>query len=50
MPRLAILSSQEVRAFDKPPRFTLEQRKKYFQKNEKLFLRTVTTTRNTQFK
>ncbi len=36
MPRLAILSSQEVRAFDKPPRFTLEQRKKYFQKNEKL--------------
>src|SRR3990167_2415995 len=36
MPRLAILSSQEVKAFDKPPKFTVDQRKKYFQKNEKL--------------
>ena len=36
MPRLAILTAQEVTAFDKPPRFTIDQRKKYFQKNEKL--------------
>ena len=36
MPRLAILTAQEVKAFDKPPKFTLEQRKKYFQINEKL--------------
>ena len=36
MPWLAILTAQEVTAFDKPPRFTIDQRKKYFQKNEKL--------------
>lgn len=35
MPRLSILTTQEIKAFDKPPRFTPEQRRKYFQKKRK---------------
>ena len=36
MPRLTILNADEISAFDKPPKFTLAQREKYFHSNEKL--------------
>jgi|GEM_PF-2467353 len=36
MPRLAILNADEIKAFDKPPKFTKMQREKYFHINEKL--------------
>lgn len=36
MPRLAILNADEIKAFDKPPKFTKVQREKYFHINEKL--------------
>jgi len=36
MPRLAILTTDEIKAFDKPPKFTKVQREKYFHINEKL--------------
>ncbi len=36
MPRLAILTTDEINAFDKPPKFTKVQREKYFHINEKL--------------
>jgi hypothetical protein len=38
MPRLKILSPEEIKLFDKPPRFTTEQRQKYFHLNDKLLL------------
>ncbi|MAZ38499.1 MAG: hypothetical protein CMF49_08720 [Legionellales bacterium] len=36
MSRLAILTADEIKAFDKPPKFTKAQREKYFHINEKL--------------
>ena len=36
MPRLAILNAEEIKAFDKPPKFTPAQREKYFYLSEKL--------------
>lgn len=36
MPRLAILTTNEIKAFVKPPKFTKIQREKYFHINEKL--------------
>lgn len=36
MPRLSILSPEEIKLFDKPPRLTLEQRQKYFYLTDKL--------------
>ena len=36
MPRLSILTTDEINLFDKPPRFSPEQRQKYFSLNDKL--------------
>ena len=36
MPRLSILTTDEIKAFDKPPKFTKVQREKYFHSNDKL--------------
>lgn len=36
MSRLNILTKDEINLFDKPPRFSPEQRQKYFHLNEKL--------------
>jgi len=38
MSRLSILTLYEIKLFDKPPRFSLEQRQKYFHINDKLQL------------
>jgi hypothetical protein len=38
MPRLAILSADEIKAFDKPPRLTAAQREKYFHLSDKLLV------------
>lgn len=38
MSRLSILTLDEIKLFDKPPRFSLEQRQKYFHINDKLQL------------
>jgi TnpA family transposase len=36
MPRLVIFNPEEIKAFDKPPRFTDEQRQRYFTYTDKL--------------
>lgn len=36
MPRLAILNVDEIKAFEKPPKFTAAQREKYFHLSDKL--------------
>lgn len=36
MSRLCILTQEEIKTFDKPPRFSLEQRQKYFYLSDKL--------------
>lgn len=36
MPRLSILTSKEITAFDKPPKFTASQREKHFHLSDKL--------------
>ncbi|MEO8402256.1 MAG: DUF4158 domain-containing protein [Gammaproteobacteria bacterium] len=38
MSRLQVFTAEEIKLFDKPPRFTIEQRQKYFHLNEKLLL------------
>lgn len=50
MPRLAILTTDEIKAFDKPPKFTKVQREKYFHINEKLKLFQLKTLRDPSYK
>lgn len=38
MPRLSIFTEDEINLFDKPPRFSSEQRQKYFHLSDKLIL------------
>ena len=42
MPRLVILTDNEIKSFDKPPKFTKAQREKYFLINGKLSVLLIT--------
>lgn len=47
MPRLAILNADEINAFEKPPKFTVAQREKYFHLSDKLSALKNKVTSNT---